>query len=341
MAIPITKMITIGLLPNFLKILYYKSKGAKIGKNVRFGLLSYIDAKKIEIQDDVKIGHISFINAREVFIGKRSKINMQVAIDTVYFFLDSDSVIMEQTIIGGMITPRSSIKIGKRVKIFPFSFLNPTEPIILEDDVGIGGANYLFTHGSWQNVLDGYPIAFGPITIKKGVWFPWRVFVMPNVTVGEYSTIGAGSIITKDIPDRSLAVGTPAKVISSDGQYLKNFTYDEKFNIVKDIIKQLSEYLTFLEHENDYEDNGDTIVINLKAENLKILLVKNFNSIKIETNSILISFEEINSDIIKSLKDKDIMYFGILSHQSEYFDNKYWKIVSEFFSRWGIRFHLD
>lgn len=341
MGIPISKMLIIGLLPNFIKKIYYKSRGAKIGKNVRFGLLSYIEAKKIEIQDNVTIGHISFINAQEVFIGKRSKINMQVAIDTVNFFLDSDSVIMEQTIIGGMITPRSSIKIGKRVKIFPFSFLNPTEPIIIEDDVGIGGANYLFTHGSWQNVLDGYPIAFGPITIKKGVWFPWRVFVMPNVTVGEYSTIGAGSVITKDIPERSLAVGSPAKVISTDGLYLRKYSFNEKFDIIKDILKQFSDFLSFLNYQNQFIDESDRIEIILADKNYKITFVKNTDLIYDNNSLILISFEEISAEKIQNLKMNKIMYFGILSNQSEYSENIFWKLTSDFFSRWGIRFHLE
>ncbi len=266
---------------------------------------------------------------------------MQVAIDTVEFELDNDSTIMEQTVIGGMMTPRSSIKIGKRVKIFPFSFLNPTEPIILEDDVGIGGANYLFTHGSWQNVLDGFPVSFGPITIKKGVWFPWRVFVMPNVTVGEYSTIGAGSIITKNIPANSLAVGSPAKVISVDGNYLKTFSIEEKNNIVIDILTQLSEYLTFLNYQNIIVVNDDYLLITLTKENFKIKYQMNINYSELESINLLISLNVITIESIEILKNKGIIYLGVLNHQSEYSDNPFWKIVIDFFSRWGIRFYLD
>ena len=52
-----------------------------------------------------------------------------------------------------------------------------------------------------------------PIVIEDNVWLGARVIVLPGVTIGEGSAIGAGSVVTRDIPPRSLAVGVPAKVI--------------------------------------------------------------------------------------------------------------------------------
>ncbi len=52
-----------------------------------------------------------------------------------------------------------------------------------------------------------------PITIGNNVWFGGNVAVMPGVTIGDNCTIAAGSIVTKDIPDNSLAAGVPCKVI--------------------------------------------------------------------------------------------------------------------------------
>lgn len=52
-----------------------------------------------------------------------------------------------------------------------------------------------------------------PITIGDNVWLGGHVIVLPGVTIGDGSVIGAGSVVTGDIPPRSLAVGTPAKVI--------------------------------------------------------------------------------------------------------------------------------
>lgn len=52
-----------------------------------------------------------------------------------------------------------------------------------------------------------------PIKVGNNVWFGGSVTVLPNVTIGNNCVIGAGSVVTKDIPTNSLAVGNPAKVI--------------------------------------------------------------------------------------------------------------------------------
>ena len=52
-----------------------------------------------------------------------------------------------------------------------------------------------------------------PVTIKNGVWLGGNVTILPGVTIGEKSVIGAGSVVTKDIPDHVLAYGNPCKVI--------------------------------------------------------------------------------------------------------------------------------
>ncbi|KXX79718.1 Maltose O-acetyltransferase [Madurella mycetomatis] len=52
-----------------------------------------------------------------------------------------------------------------------------------------------------------------PITIKDDCWIGGHVVVLPGVTIGEGCTIGAGSVVTKDIPPWSVAMGTPARVV--------------------------------------------------------------------------------------------------------------------------------
>lgn len=52
-----------------------------------------------------------------------------------------------------------------------------------------------------------------PVTIGDDCWIGGNVIIMPGVTIGKGCTIGAGSVVTKDIPDFSVAVGSPAKVV--------------------------------------------------------------------------------------------------------------------------------
>ena len=56
-----------------------------------------------------------------------------------------------------------------------------------------------------------------PVTLKTGCWIGANALILPGVTVGRNSVIGAGSVVTKSIPDRVLAAGNPAKVIRAIG----------------------------------------------------------------------------------------------------------------------------
>lgn len=54
-----------------------------------------------------------------------------------------------------------------------------------------------------------------PVTIGNDVWLGTRVIVLPGVTIGNGAVVGAGAVVTKDIPPYSIAVGVPAKVIGT------------------------------------------------------------------------------------------------------------------------------
>ena len=98
------------------------------------------------------------------------------------------------------------------------------------------GHNITIGDGSWINygltVLDVAPVVIGadvligpncslytaihptaPITLEDNVWLGGSVVVCPGVTIGENSIIGAGAVVTRDIPANSIAVGNPARVI--------------------------------------------------------------------------------------------------------------------------------
>lgn len=60
---------------------------------------------------------------------------------------------------------------------------------------------------------------FGPIKIGNNVHIGWDAIIMPNVTIGDNCIIGAGAVVTKDIPSNSVAVGVPARVIESIDEY--------------------------------------------------------------------------------------------------------------------------
>ena len=72
-----------------------------------------------------------------------------------------------------------------------------------------------------------------PITIKNGAWIGATVVTMPGVTIGEHSVIGAGSVVTKDIPDNVVAFGTPCKVDREINEhdeeyYFRDYRFDDQ-----------------------------------------------------------------------------------------------------------------
>ena len=91
------------------------------------------------------------------------------------------------------------------------------------------------TGGVWtlRNIgLDNADV-FCPITIGDNVHIGWNAIIMPNVHIGNNVVIGAGAVVTKDIPDNSVAVGVPAHVIQTTDEYRKKV--EAKCDYTKDL----------------------------------------------------------------------------------------------------------
>lgn len=67
-----------------------------------------------------------------------------------------------------------------------------------------------------------------PVHIGKSCWLGAGVIVVPGVTIGDHVVIGAGSIVTKDIPSNVVAVGNPCKVLRKISEYDKEFYFKNK-----------------------------------------------------------------------------------------------------------------
>ena len=115
----------------------------------------------------------------------------------------------------------SRISIGKRVIVRPASMLFADAvggDILIDDDVMMGCGVHVYVNNHRfdnpnQSIInqDYYPSM--PVVLKKGCWIGANTIILPGVTIGENSVIGAGSVVTKSIPDRVVAVGNPARVI--------------------------------------------------------------------------------------------------------------------------------
>lgn len=108
----------------------------------------------------------------------------------------------------------ADVKIGDGVKIQSFTYI--PKGVTIEDDVFIG------PHVCFTN--DKYPPSHGrawaTTLVKKGASIGAGAIILPGVTIGEYAKIGAGSVVTKDVPANEIWMGNPAhKYVKKDGTY--------------------------------------------------------------------------------------------------------------------------
>lgn len=112
---------------------------------------------------------------------------------------------------------------GENIQINDFVHITAYHSVIIEDNVLIASKVYISdtSHGyySGENSSNPYEIArdrklvYKKVKICKNVWLGENVSVLPGVTIGVNSIIGANSVVCKDIPENVIAVGSPAKII--------------------------------------------------------------------------------------------------------------------------------
>lgn len=127
------------------------------------------------------------------------------------------SVIGDETRIGPFVEIQSQTKIGARCKISSHSFI--CQGVTLEDEVFIGHG-VMFTNDviPYATTDDGTPKGGGDwdlveTRICRGASIGSNATILPGVTIGEKAVIGAGSVVTKDVPAGCIYAGVPAKLI--------------------------------------------------------------------------------------------------------------------------------
>ncbi len=105
-----------------------------------------------------------------------------------------------------MVQHTENLKLGNKTDIGAFTYINAKHGVTIEDYVEIGSHCSIYSLSTIDNKK-------GPVTLKRNCKIGSHSVVMPGVTVGENSIIGAFSFVNKDIPDNVVAGGVPAKII--------------------------------------------------------------------------------------------------------------------------------
>lgn len=244
--IPFRHLLLFGWLPSAVKTWAYRTfLGYRIGRGVKFSFGGVIVGDSVDIADNVEIGLLAVVQGRKIRIGRHSSIGTSSYVSCNVIEIGEDAKIREQVFVGGPQLPESRFTLGSRTIVLQMTYINPTKPVVIGDDTGIGGHCLIFTHGSWLNILDGYPVTYEPVTLGSSVWLPWRVFVMPGTTIGDGTVIGANSLVSGTIPAGSLAVGSPAKVIKSAPDFPRAPSDSRRSEIIAEMMAEFDRFVAY------------------------------------------------------------------------------------------------
>lgn len=123
----------------------------------------------------------------------------------------------DETKIGSFVEIQKNVKVGCRCKVSSHSFL--CEGVVLEDEVFIGHG-VMFTNDLYPRATneDGTPQteadwAVIKTLVKRFASIGSNATVLPGLTIGKKALVGAGAVVTKDVPDYAIVAGVPARVV--------------------------------------------------------------------------------------------------------------------------------
>ena len=103
---------------------------------------------------------------------------------------------------------KEGLELGKQTDIGAFSYINAKYGVVIEESVQIGSHCSIYSVSTIDNTQ-------GRVYLKKNCKIGSHSTILPGVTIGENTIIGANSLVLHDIPDNVVAFGTPAKIIRS------------------------------------------------------------------------------------------------------------------------------
>lgn len=113
------------------------------------------------------------------------------------------------------------LSVGSNVSIHPLSYIDAHGGLTIGSDVSIAHGTTVLstthTFGHTDEPTKYQPIQLLPTTIEDGVWIGAKATILGGVTIGRDAIVGAGAVVTSDMPPRAIVAGVPARLIGERG----------------------------------------------------------------------------------------------------------------------------
>lgn len=347
--LPFREILLYGWLPSPLKKILYRLKGYRIGQGVSLGFGSVVCGENVQIGAHTKLGLFTWIRGKTIRLGSHVQIGAATIIDTPHVDIGDGTRFNEQVFVGGLQFPDSRLTIGRNCQIMQMSFINPARSITIGDDTGIGGHSLVFGHTSWLSVFEGYPVDFQPIEIGNSVSIAWRVFVLPGTRIGDGVVVGANSLVRGTIPPRCLAVGFPARVVSTSPEFPRGVSETEKEKYLNEIVAEMVGYLeasglTCRSGNQHYEitdlrRRGSRRRRNTWRLAVRCGVVSADESSRLTADvDVLLSLRTIPAALRTTLSERRVMWIDIERKERPDWGNDLGEEVVQYLRRYGVRF---
>jgi hypothetical protein len=152
----------------------------------------------------------------------------------------------------------SRLKAGHFLHLGMQTLVNTARPVDIGHEVGLGTRTSIYTHGAYPSQLMGFPVAYAGVSIGDFTWVPGAI-INPGVRIGRNCVIGVNSVVTKDIPDGSLAAGSPAAVLRADA-YPQPLEGARLLDFYADFLSEFAALLGATPHEQR-DDSAGTVTM--------------------------------------------------------------------------------
>jgi acetyltransferase-like isoleucine patch superfamily enzyme len=195
-----------------------RARRVDFGPRVVVGRAVRIEGGDIHLAEAVRILRNSTIKVLdELRIGAHGTVNESCDIGGRRISIGQELWMLPTAKIGGgsAYEAPSRLEIGHYAHLGVQTLINTARPVTIGHEVGLGTRTSIYTHGAYPSRLQGFPVAFDGVAIGDFTWIPGAT-INPGVQIGRNCVVGVNSLVTTNLPDGSLAVGSPAKVIKEN-----------------------------------------------------------------------------------------------------------------------------